>query len=124
MTPFISRTVNFGTKMNLIKSIYFYKDDLQLTKNTLCITNINKCICSISFFYKKLKILDKKKSYKASVPEWFVNDRVNETLLTLKQSFIATLPPGENEIVSKPIIQNTKTNFLLHFIIFSMQPTL
>lgn len=76
------------------------------------------------FFYKKLKILDKKKSYKASVPEWFVNDRVNETLLTLKQSFIATLPPGENEIVSKPIIQNTKTNFLLHFIIFSMQPTL
>lgn len=42
---------------------------------------------------------DKKKSYKASVPEWFVNDRVPDTVLSLKQSFVATLNSGEKEIV-------------------------
>lgn len=44
-------------------------------------------------------VLDKKKSYKASVAEWFVNDRVPETVLSLKQSFVATLNSGEKEIV-------------------------
>lgn len=42
---------------------------------------------------------DKKKSYKASVPELFVNDRVSETILALKQSFAATINSGEKEIV-------------------------
>lgn len=44
-------------------------------------------------------ISDKKKSYKASVPEWFINDRVSESVLALKQSFVATINSGEKEIV-------------------------
>lgn len=44
-------------------------------------------------------VLDKKKSYKASVAQWFENDRVPETVLALKQSFVATLNSGEKEVV-------------------------
>lgn len=50
------------------------------------------------------KCLDKKKSYRLSIPEWFKNDRLSEIHLSQKQSFLTLLASNEREIVSYPLI--------------------
>lgn len=43
-------------------------------------------------------ISDKKKCYKASIPEWFATDRTSETHFGLKQSYVVGMS-GEKERV-------------------------
>lgn len=49
---------------------------------------------------RKIAVLDKKKSYPASVAEWFVKDRTSEIISPLKNNFISTLAAAEREVVS------------------------
>ncbi|KAK9881585.1 hypothetical protein WA026_016457 [Henosepilachna vigintioctopunctata] len=58
----------------------------------------------------ELKILaeklfkDKKKSYKSSIADWFVKDRVSELHLGLKQSYVVGLS-GEKELYSSSVLK-------------------